>query len=365
MRRLLPLALLLLALPLLGGCNLVLLAPSGDIAMQQRNLLIASTALMMIIIVPVMALTVYFAWRYRAANREAEAEYDPEWSHSLPLEVVIWTAPLLIIIALGAMTWLSTHLLDPFRPLDRIDAQTRIPEGTRPLEVQVVALDWKWLFLYPEQGIAVVNELAAPVDRPISFKLTSSTVMNSFYIPALAGQIYAMAGMETQLHAVINKPGSFKGFSANYSGAGFSQMHFNFHGLDRDGFEAWVAKAKGGQRLDRAAFAELEKPSEAVPVRYFGSVEGGLYQAILNLCAAEGRMCMHEMMMIDAKGGAGLDSHANRDRLRYDRVRDEAGHGAPTVPASGQPARSDAPPTGTNDQDSGRGGPAPPQVQDR
>jgi cytochrome o ubiquinol oxidase subunit II len=313
-----------------------------------------------------MALTVFFAWRYRASNRDVD--YDPEWSHSLPLEVAIWTAPLLIIIALGALTWLSTHLLDPYRPIHRISADKRVPEGEKPLEVQVVALEWKWLFFYPEQGIAVVNEMAAPVDRQIAFRLTSTTVMNSFYVPALAGQIYAMPGMETKLHAVINKAGDFKGFSAHYSGEGFSRMSFAFRGVDEGGFEQWVAKVKAeGKPLDRAAFAELDRRSEAEPVRYYASVEDGLYQAVLNLCAAEGRMCMHEMMRIDAKGGAGRDSHENRERLRYDRVRQETGHEPPgaTVPASGRPARSGdhgghgAPPP------QGEGQPAPPQVKDR
>ena len=163
---------------------------------------------------------------------------------------MIWAAPLLIIIALGALTWISTHTLDPYRPLTRIDANRPVTPDVKPLVVEVVALDWKWLFIYPEQGIAVVNELAAPVDRPIEFRITASSVMNSFYIPELAGMIYAMPGMETELHAVINKPGDYEGFSANYSGAGFSHMRFRFHGLDNAGFAQWVQSAKaGGQTL--------------------------------------------------------------------------------------------------------------------
>ena len=361
----------LLSMPvLLGGCQAVLLAPSGDVALQQRNLMLASTALMLLIIVPVMALTVFFAWRYRASNRAAP--YDPEWNHSLSLEVVIWTAPLLIVIAIGALTWLSTHLLDPYRPVQRIDAERRVPSSERPLQVEVVALDWKWLFFYPELGIASLNELVAPVDKPIAFQLTATSVMNSFYVPALAGQIYTMPGMETKLHAVINEPGTYKGFSANYSGAGFSRMSFTFHGLDERAFDEWVAKAKReGSRLDRAAYAEIEKPSEAEPVRYFSTVEDGLYGAILNMCATPGRMCMSEMMRIDSKGGGGRDSHHNRERLRYDRAREATGHEAPgaTVPASGRPARSEEPTAGAGGHPghgghSGHGGPAPPQVGD-
>jgi cytochrome o ubiquinol oxidase subunit 2 len=300
--------LLLLPLALLAGCNTVLLNPSGDIANQQGRLIVVSTVLMLIIIVPVIALTLYFAWRYRQSSKEAEAEYAPDWDHSTQLELAIWAAPLLIIIALGAITWISTHTLDPYRPLDRIDAGRPVPADVKPLEVQVVALDWKWLFIYPEQGIATVNEMAAPVDRPISFKLTASTVMNSFFIPALAGQIYAMPGMETRLHAVINKPGEFEGFSANYSGAGFSGMRFKFHGLSNEGFDQWVQKVKAGKdgALDREKYQQtLERPTEREPVRHYGSVAPDLYGAILNLCVDRNKMCMHEMMAIDASGGLG------------------------------------------------------------
>lgn len=208
---------------------MVVMSPSGDIAAQQRDLIVISTILMLLIIVPVVFLTLFFAWRYRRSN--TSATYDPEWHHSTALEVVIWSAPLAIIIALGAITWISTHKLDPYRPLDRLDAERAIPADAKPLTVEVVALDWKWLFFYPELGVATVNELAAPVDVPIHFKITASSVMNSFYIPALAGQIYAMPGMETKLHAVINKQGEYEGFSANYSGDGFSHMRFKFHGL--------------------------------------------------------------------------------------------------------------------------------------
>lgn len=343
--------LLLPVLSLLGGCQAVLLSPSGDVALQQRNLMLISTALMLMIVVPVMALIVYVAWRYRASNHVAEADYAPEWNHSLPLEVAIWTAPLLIIIAIGAITWLSTHLLDPFRPLGRIDSNRHIPQLAEPLKVEVVALDWKWLFIYPELGIASLNEMAAPIDRPLSFKITASNVMNSFYVPALAGQIYAMPAMQTQLHAVINEAGSYKGFSANYSGAGFARMTFTFHGLEDGDFDKWVAKVKSeGTPLDRAAYAVIEKPSEADPVRYFSSVEGGLFQAIVNMCTAPGQMCVNEMMRIDAKGGAGVHSRENRERLRYDRVREIPGHGA----GHGTP-----PAPGANGGHQGHGGPAP------
>ncbi|MBD0415459.1 ubiquinol oxidase subunit II [Oryzicola mucosus] len=297
-----------LLLPLavmLSGCNLVVLRPSGDVASQQANLIVISTVLMLIIIVPVMFLTVFFAWRYRAGNKEAK--YEPDWDHSTHLELVIWAAPLLIIICLGALTWMWTHLLDPYRPLSRIAEGQPIEDAGDPLEVQVTALDWKWLFIYPEYGIASVNELAAPVNRPVRFRITSSSVMNSFYIPALAGQIYAMPGMETTLHGVINKPGEYTGFSANYSGDGFSGMHFAFHGLETAAFDTWVAdtRAETGA-LDRTSYQELAKPSENVPVQKFGTVENNLFRFIRDRCVEPGKMCMDEMMAIDRNGGLGL-----------------------------------------------------------
>ncbi|NYT35961.1 ubiquinol oxidase subunit II [Allopusillimonas soli] len=291
---------------LLSGCNAVLLKPSGDIAVQQRDLIYIATGLMLIVIVPVIIATIVFAWRYRASN--ASARYEPDWDHSTKLELVIWSVPLMIIIALGSITWVSTHLLDPYRPLDRIEAGRPVPADVKPLTVEVVAMDWKWLFIYPEYGFATVNELAAPVDRPITFKITASSVMNSFFIPALAGQIYAMAGMQTMLHAVINKSGVYEGMSANYSGAGFSGMNFKFHGLSEADFEKWVAKNRSaGGELDRASYLKLEQPSQNDPVRRYASVAPDLYEAILNRCVRSGTICMRDMMHMDMKGGGGME----------------------------------------------------------
>ena len=286
----------------LAGCNTVVLNPAGDVAAQSGNLVIIATLLMLIIIVPVIVLILLFAFKYRESNEPAD--YDPEWHHSTVLELVIWSVPLLIIIALGALTWIYTHKLDPYRPLDRIDANRPLAADVKPLEVEVVAMDWKWLFFLPEQGIATVNELAAPVDRPIRFKLTATSTMNAFYVPDLAGMIYAMPGMETQLNAVINKEGVFHGLASHYSGAGFAGMTFKFHGLSNEGFDAWVAKAKAeGQPLTRDAYLDLAKPSERDPVKRFSSVEDGLYSKVLNRCVEDGKMCMHHMMAIDAAGG--------------------------------------------------------------
>ncbi len=303
---------------LIAGCKAVVMHPAGDIAVQQRNLIVASTFLMLLVIVPVIVLTFVFAWRYRASNQEAP--YEPDWHHSTQLELVIWSAPLLIIIALGALTWIGTHTLDPYRPVDRLDVARKLPADVKTLNVQVVALDWKWLFIYPDYGIATVNELAAPVDVPISFQITASNVMNSFFVPALAGQIYAMPGMETQLHAVINQAGDYEGFSANYSGAGFSHMRFKFRGLSPSDFDAWVAQVKaGGGALERADYLKLAQPSENLPVQHYAHSASDLYDAILNLCVEPNKMCMRDMMSIDARGGLGLASVDNVSRLAYDR----------------------------------------------
>lgn len=326
-------------LPLAGCNNAIVMNPAGDIARQQADLIITSTVLMLLIIVPVILLTLLFAWRYRARQAAvSSARYEPDWDHSTKLELLIWGAPLLIIIALGTVTWISTHQLDPYRPLSRLDENRALPTNVQTLEVQVVALDWKWLFVYPEQGVAMVNELALPVDRPVRFKITSSTVMNSFYVPALAGQIYAMPGMASTLHAVINKPGTWEGFSANYSGDGFSGMRFAFHGMSAADFDRWVENARGaGAKLDRATYLELAKPSQREAVRRFASVEPDLFDAVVNRCVERGRMCMADMMAIDASGGGGKQGTTSVARASW--------RGAQTTVVAGLCTPSD--PTGT------------------
>ncbi|MFD1105587.1 ubiquinol oxidase subunit II [Sphingobium olei] len=308
----------ILAAPL-AGCNWVVMNPSGDIALQQRDLILISTALMLLIVLPVMAMVVWFAIRYRASNQATEKDYDPDWDHSTKLELLIWSAPLLIIICLGALTWVSTHKLDPYRPLDRIDAKTAIDPKAKPLVVQVVALDWKWLFIYPELGIATVNELAVPTNVPVRFDITASTVMNSFYVPELAGQIYAMPGMKTQLNAVANRPASGKGLSANYSGAGFTHMRFNYQAMDRAGFDKWVALVRASKvPLDRTLYLSLAKPSEKAPVAYFTAADPKLFDAVVNLCPRPGQRCMGELMHVDMMGGAGKESAHDTQGLQYD-----------------------------------------------
>lgn len=293
----------LFAVPMLAGCNLVVLNPAGDIALQQRNIIYISTALMLVIIIPVLVLIVLFAWRYRSGNNDAT--YDPEFDHSTSLELIIWSAPLLIIIALGGLTWWSTHKLDPFRPLERISAGRPVDPAVKPLRIQVVSLDWKWLFIYPEQGIATVNELALPVDRPVRFDLTSTNMMNTFYAPTLAGMIYTMPGMRSTMHAVLNKPGNYEGFSGNYSGAGFSDMRFRLRGLPAADFERWAAEVKGGTLpLNTPNYRILVRPSEKVAPIRFASIDPDLFRRILERCVEPGTMCMSDVMRHDQAAGS-------------------------------------------------------------
>lgn len=254
-----------------GGCELDLLSPMGQVGAEEKRLILTTVGLMLIVVIPVIALTIFFAWRYRAS---AQARYEPDWSHSTKIEIVVWGIPVLLILIMGVMTWISTHKLDPYRPLD-------VPG--KALSVQVVALDWKWLFIYPEQGIAVVNEMAMPAGRAVDFSVTSDAVMNSFFIPQLGSQIYAMAGMKTKLHLIADHVGVYDGISSNYSGAGFFGMKFKAHAVSLQDFDAWVAKVKrDGRALDPASYAALAKPSQNVPVTYYATVAPGWFETLLN-----------------------------------------------------------------------------------
>jgi len=265
-------ALSLLATAFLGGCNMAILDPKGQVGVDEKNLIITATLLMLIVVIPVIVLTLYFAWHYRASN--TKATYTPNWSYSHRIEAVCWGIPIIIILVLGTLTWKSTHELDPFRPLD---------SQVKPITIEVVALDWKWLFIYPEQHIATVNEVAFPTDVPVNFKITSDTVMNAFFIPTLGTQIYAMAGMQTQDNLIANQAGVFDGLSANFSGGGFADMNFKAHATSQADFDAWVAKVKAApNKLDAATYKELSKQSEKEPVKYFSNVEPVLYAGVLD-----------------------------------------------------------------------------------
>jgi cytochrome o ubiquinol oxidase subunit II len=271
-------ALAILALPL-AGCGGVL-DPRGPIGASARLILIDSVAIMLVIVIPVIIATFAFAWWFRASN--SRAVYRPDWAFSGQLELIVWAIPALVITFLGGIAWFGSHALDPFRPLEA---------KTAPIEIQVISLDWKWLFIYPNEGVASVNRLVIPVDTPVHFRLTSSGVMNSFFVPQLGSQIYTMAGMTSQLHLQADEAGDYRGLSAQFSGDGFSDMNFTTRALPADGYAKWLADTKAsGPALDTAAYAALAKPSIAVEPVTFRDVDPKLFDAVVNQTAprAEG-----------------------------------------------------------------------------
>lgn len=256
---------------LLGGCDWAILDPKGPIGIQERSIIATATWLMLIIVVPVIYMTFAFAWKYRASN--ARAQYSPDWDNSRVVAAGMVLVPSAIIICLSVIAWRTSHALDPYRPLD---------SSAKPVTIEVVALDWKWLFIYPDQQLATVNEIAFPTDVPINFRITSGSVMNSFFIPQLGGQIYAMSGMQTQLRLIANQPGTYDGISANYSGGGFSDMKFKAIATTASGFEEWTRRVKDSPRLlDAAAYTALAKPSEKHGIEYFSIVDRELFNQIL------------------------------------------------------------------------------------
>ncbi|WP_025129485.1 ubiquinol oxidase subunit II [Pseudomonas sp. PH1b] len=262
----------LLSMLMLGGCKWTLLDPKGQVGLDERNLIITATILMLLVVVPVIIMTFAFAWKYRASN--TEATYAPKWSHSTKIEIAVWLVPVLIIIALGYVTYKSTHALDPYRPLD---------SEVKPITIEVVAMDWKWLFIYPDQGIATVNKIVFPAHTPVNFRVTSDTVMNSFFIPGLGGQIYAMAGMTTKLHLIANQNTELEGISANYSGAGFTGMKFKAIATSQEDFDAWVNEVKKApKQLDTAEYEALSKPSQNNPVELYSAYAPNLFQTIVD-----------------------------------------------------------------------------------
>src|SRR5260370_4919912 len=262
---------------LLASCQGVL-DPRGPIASAERLLLINSTAIMLVVVIPVIVATLAFAWWYRASNARASRSTDE--SYEGRVEFVVWSIPALTVIWLGGVIWIGSHQLDP---------RTPIPGKSEWLRVQVVALDWKWLFIYPDQGVAAVNQLVIPAGTPVEFRLTSATVMNSFFVPQLGSQIYTMGGMTTHLSLLTDKPGEYPGFSANFSGDGFSWMRFVVRSMPTGDFNAWCHAARGtGSGLDDASYAELAKPSQDVPPTAYRSVDPKLFERILGQTAGNG-----------------------------------------------------------------------------
>ncbi|MGL9750780.1 MAG: cytochrome o ubiquinol oxidase subunit II [Symbiopectobacterium sp.] len=273
------------AAALLSGCDMALMNPKGQVGLEQRSLILTALGLMLIVVIPVIVMTIAFAWKFRASN--TKAKYTPNWSHSNKIEAVVWTVPIIIILILGTITWKTTHSLDPYKPL--------VSEA-KPITVEVISLDWKWLFVYPELGIATVNELAFPINVPVNFKITSDTVMNSFFIPRLGGQIYAMAGMQTKLHLIANEPGKYDGISGDYSGKGFSGMKFTAIATpSQQEFDQWVATVRASSKTLNSTeeFNTLAKPSEFHPVEYFSSVQPELFENLIRKFTQSGGAPAH------------------------------------------------------------------------
>lgn len=249
--------------------DIALLNPKGTVALAEMGLMIHAVEFMLIVAVPVIFLLFFFAWRYRAGNKKAK--YMPDWENAKMDELIWWAIPFEIVLILGALTWSSTHALDPRKPL----------EGASPLVVQVVALEWKWLFIYPEYNLATVNYLRVPVGRPVRFEVTADAPMNSFWIPKLGGQIYAMTGMITNLNLEADEPGVYKGGSANYSGEGFAQMTFNVEAVSPESFAAWTQQVQeSSETLTPDLYTQLREPTVS-DEQYYGGVANNLFHTIV------------------------------------------------------------------------------------
>jgi cytochrome o ubiquinol oxidase subunit II len=252
--------------------TVAVMQPAGPIALQERNLMYIALGLAALVVIPVYFLTIMIAVKYRASNPN-HPKYQPEWDNSHKLEIAWWSIPMVIITILSIITWQTSHSLDPYRPL---------VSSVKPLTVQVVAMDWKWLFIYPEQNVATVNLLEIPTGTPVNFQLTSATVMNSFWIPQLGGQIYAMPGMSTQLHLQADKAGSYLGSPANISGAGFARMDFTAKAVSPSQFTDWLDQIQQNRPLTATAYNSLARPSDNNPVTIYSPVANDLYNSVIN-----------------------------------------------------------------------------------
>jgi cytochrome o ubiquinol oxidase subunit II len=255
---------------LMAACQEGVLDPHGPVGKAERVILYNSTAIMLAVVIPVIVLTLVFAWWFRAKNKRAR--YRPDWEYSGRIEMIIWSIPALIVVFLGGIAWTGSHELDPPRALR---------ESTAPLDIEVISLDWRWLFIYPHEGIASLNRLVVPAGVPLKFRLTSTTVMNSFFVPQLGSQIYTMPNMVTRLNLQADQPGTFEGLSAQFSGDGFSDMRFDVVSTEAEAFKVWVntTKSQGGV-LDAETFEELRKPAKAEGTQTYAQVSEGLFDGI-------------------------------------------------------------------------------------
>ena len=266
-------------LALTSACDRGILDPVGPVGNAEKLILINSTAIMLAIVIPVMIATIAFAWWFRRGN--AKATYRPDWEYSGAIEMVVWSVPALTVMLLGGIAWIGSHDLEPSKPLP---SSSNAP----PLKVEVVSLDWKWLFIYPDQGVATVNQLVVPAGTPVSFRLTSATVWNSFFVPQFGTMIYTMPRMTTRLNLQADRRGVYEGLSSHFSGDGFPGMTFKAHVVPPQQFAAWAEGARGtGSALDGRAYAELSKPSSYVAPMTYGAVAPGLFDAIVADKAAQ------------------------------------------------------------------------------
>jgi cytochrome o ubiquinol oxidase subunit 2 len=250
------------------------LDPQGPIAAAERLILLDSTAIMLVIVVPVIVLTLAFAWWYRASN--SRAAYDPDWAHSGRIEFVVWSIPAMVVLLLAGVAWTSSHDLDPAR---------KLASNLKPIRIEVVSLDWKWLFIYPDFQVATLNQIVVPTGVPIEFLLTSTNVMDAFWVPQLGSQIYTMPGMTTHLNLLAERSGDYSGVSSNFSGDGFSDMRFVVHAVPAAGFSSWLTAMQGQgsarmEMLDADAYAQLARSGTDVSVKTYRGVEPGLFERI-------------------------------------------------------------------------------------
>lgn len=255
------------------GCAVGIMDPRGPVASQDLTIMIDALVIMLAIGVPTILAGLGLGWWHRASNRRAK--YLPEWAYSGRLELLVWSIPILVIMFLGGVIWIGSYRLDPAQPL---------PSKAPPLNVQVVSLDWKWLFIYPDQGLASVNQLVVPAGRPVHFELTSASVMNMFFVPQLGSMIATMNGMVTHLNLQADQPGQFYGESTQFSGDHFSDMNFTVHAVPQAQFDAWVAAAHGaGPALDANAYAALSRQGTVAHPFTYRAVQPGLFQQVASL----------------------------------------------------------------------------------
>ncbi len=251
------------------------LDPQGPVASAERLILMNATAIMLVVVVPVIVLTLVFAWWYRASNKRAA--YSPDWAYSGHIEFIVWSIPAMVVILLAGVAWTGAHLLDPARPL---------ASGAKPIRIEAVALDWKWLFIYPDYEIATVNQLVVPQGTPIEFLLTSATVMNDFFVPQLGSQIFAMPGMTTHLYLLADHAGDYPGYAFHFSGDGFADMNFVVHAVTASEFPEWLERSRSeGTALDDAAYARLALAGTTTETKSYRSVDPKLYEHIVETAA--------------------------------------------------------------------------------